>query len=105
MGSSSRACTHAQMLKAHSLTAHVHTNSRSCAVQVALRTLQPCIILSLPQFCRHSLDGKARQWAGELAGRAEYTDLHPCAKQFLALPFMHEETMAGQQVWMVLARI
>lgn len=48
--------------------------------------------------CRYSLDPKAREWCDQLAKHPEYEQLHPSGKMFLALPFMHEESMAGQEV-------
>ena len=48
--------------------------------------------------CRYSLDPKAREWANKLSKRNEYATLHPSGKHFLALPFEHDETIAGQQV-------
>jgi uncharacterized protein (DUF924 family) len=49
--------------------------------------------------CRYSLDEKAREWAGHLAGRLGYHELPFAGKLFVSLPFMHEETLEGQQVF------
>jgi uncharacterized protein (DUF924 family) len=49
-------------------------------------------------WCRYSLDGKAREWAGDLSGRPGYRDLPLAGKLFVALPFMHGETLEDQQV-------
>lgn len=47
------------------------------------------------RFC---LDEKARAWANELVGAGDaYEALHPACKLFVALPFMHEESLEGQQ--------
>jgi hypothetical protein len=49
--------------------------------------------------CRYSLDEKACEWAGKVAASPGYESLHFLGKQFVAMPFMHTETVEGQQVW------